>query len=84
MVESEGSKLLIWGDLMHVQDIQFPLPDVSVSYDTDPRAAAAVRKRVLDYAAQNNIPIGGMHLVYPAIGTLSPAGNGGYRLRPAE
>jgi glyoxylase-like metal-dependent hydrolase (beta-lactamase superfamily II) len=84
MVESEGKQLLIWGDLMHAQDIQFPLPDVSVTYDTDPQAAAAIRKRFLEYAARNNIPIGGMHLVYPAIGTVTPAGNGAYRLTPAE
>ncbi|MDR2028771.1 MAG: MBL fold metallo-hydrolase [Treponema sp.] len=84
MVESEGKKLLIWGDLVHAQDIQLPLPDVSVTYDTDPQAAAAIRKQVLDYAAKNAIPIGGMHLVYPAIGTMSPASVGGYHLTPAE
>jgi Rieske Fe-S protein len=69
---------------MHAQDIQFPLPDVSVTYDTDPQAAAAIRERVLEYATKNAIPVGGMHLVYPAIGTLSPAEAGGYRLTPAE
>jgi hypothetical protein len=53
-----------------------------VSYDTDPAAAAAVRRRVLEYAAANHIPIGGMHLVYPAIGTVSPNGEG-WRLVPA-
>jgi glyoxylase-like metal-dependent hydrolase (beta-lactamase superfamily II) len=82
MVESEGKKLLIWGDLMHAQDIQLPLPDVSVTYDTDPQAAAAIRKRVLEYAVKNAIPVGGMHLVYPAMGTLETA-EAGYRLRPA-
>ncbi|GHU80983.1 hypothetical protein FACS189468_2350 [Spirochaetia bacterium] len=83
MVDSGGQKLLIWGDLMHVQDIQFPLPDVSVSYDTDPVAAAASRKRVLEYAARSRIPIAGMHLVYPAIGIVTVQ-SGGYRLTPAE
>jgi glyoxylase-like metal-dependent hydrolase (beta-lactamase superfamily II) len=83
MVDSEGKKLLIWGDLMHVQDIQFPLPEISVSYDTDPAAAAAVRKRVLEYAARSRIPIAGMHLVYPAIGTVTVQ-SVGYRLTPAE
>ncbi|MDR1412099.1 MAG: MBL fold metallo-hydrolase [Spirochaetaceae bacterium] len=82
-VESDGKRLLIWGDLMHVEGIQFPLPDVSVTYDTDPQAAAAVRKRILAYAVSNNIPIAGMHLVYPAIGSVR-AQDGGYRLVPAE
>jgi glyoxylase-like metal-dependent hydrolase (beta-lactamase superfamily II) len=83
MVESEGKKLLIWGDLMHVQLIQFPVPEQSVSYDTDPVAAAAIRRQFLEYAAQNKIPVAGMHLVYPAIGTVTAEGNG-YRFIPAE
>jgi glyoxylase-like metal-dependent hydrolase (beta-lactamase superfamily II) len=75
-LESEGQRLLIGGDLIHVQGIQFPLPDTSVSYDVDPAAAAATRKRVLDYAASNNIPVAGMHLVYPAIGAVRAEGRG--------
>ncbi|MDR1351865.1 MAG: MBL fold metallo-hydrolase [Treponema sp.] len=82
-VESDGKRLLIWGDLMHVEGIQFPLPDISVTYDTDPQAAAAIRKRILAYAVSNGIPIAGMHLVYPAIGSVR-AQDGGYRLIPAE
>ncbi|GHU04129.1 hypothetical protein FACS1894147_08920 [Spirochaetia bacterium] len=82
LVGSGGSRLLIWGDLMHVQNIQFPLPDVSVSYDTDPKAAAATRRKVLEYAAANKIAIGGMHLVYPAIGTVRTEGSG-WRFVPA-
>ncbi|MDR2053815.1 MAG: MBL fold metallo-hydrolase [Treponema sp.] len=81
-VESGGRRLLIWGDLMHAEGIQFPLPDVSVSYDTDPAAAAAVRRKILAYAVSNNIPIAGMHLLYPAIGSVR-AQDGGYRLVPA-
>jgi glyoxylase-like metal-dependent hydrolase (beta-lactamase superfamily II) len=83
MVESDGKKLLIWGDLMHAELIQFPVPDQSVSYDTDPIAAAAIRRRILAYAAQNKIPIAGMHLVYPAIGTVTAEGSG-YRFTQAE
>jgi glyoxylase-like metal-dependent hydrolase (beta-lactamase superfamily II) len=83
LLESDGKRLLIWGDLMHAELIQFPVPDQSVSYDTDPVAAAAIRRRILAYAAQNNIPVAGMHLVYPAIGTVTAAGSG-YRFTPAE
>jgi glyoxylase-like metal-dependent hydrolase (beta-lactamase superfamily II) len=82
-VESNGQKLLIWGDLMHVEDIQFPLPDISVSYDMDPKAAGIVRKQVLDYAAQNNIPITGMHLRYPAVGNVTADG-AAYRFNPLD
>ncbi|MDR2102104.1 MAG: MBL fold metallo-hydrolase [Treponema sp.] len=83
MVSSGGEGLLILGDLIHAQDIQFPLPEISVTYDTDPGAAAAIRKRVLEYAAAQNISVAGIHLVYPAIGTVSAEGSG-YRLNPAQ
>jgi glyoxylase-like metal-dependent hydrolase (beta-lactamase superfamily II) len=83
LLESEGQKLLIWGDLMHAQDVQFPRPDISVTYDTDPVAAAAIRREVLEYAAANHIPIAGMHLCSPAIGGVRPSGSG-YRFIPAD
>jgi glyoxylase-like metal-dependent hydrolase (beta-lactamase superfamily II) len=83
MVESDGQKLLIWGDLMHAELIQFPRPDISISYDTDPVLAAASRKKVLEYVVANNIPIAGMHLLYPAIGTVSKDGEA-YKLTPAR
>jgi glyoxylase-like metal-dependent hydrolase (beta-lactamase superfamily II) len=76
MIENGGEKLLVWGDLMHVEAVQFPRPEISVTYDTDPAAAAASRKQVLEYAAANNIPIAGMHLLYPAIGTINKDGSG--------
>jgi glyoxylase-like metal-dependent hydrolase (beta-lactamase superfamily II) len=83
MVESAGQKLLIWGDLMHAEAIQFPRPDISVTYDTDPVMAAASRKKVLEYVTEHKIPIAGMHLVYPAIGSVSVDG-AGYRLSAAK
>ncbi|MDR3341773.1 MAG: MBL fold metallo-hydrolase [Treponema sp.] len=81
LVASQGKKLLIWGDLMHAQGIQFPVPQVSVTYDTDPSAAAAVRTRILEYVAGNGVPIGGMHLTYPGVGMVT-AEREGYRFRP--
>jgi glyoxylase-like metal-dependent hydrolase (beta-lactamase superfamily II) len=83
LLDSEGKKLLIWGDVMHVQGIQFPAPEVSVTYDTDPEAAAAVRKRILEYAVKNRIPVAGMHLVYPAVGMVEAEGSG-YRFVPLK
>ncbi|MDR2952620.1 MAG: MBL fold metallo-hydrolase [Treponema sp.] len=76
MIENGGEKLLIVGDLLHVAPVQFPRPDISATYDSDAAVAATVRKQVLDYAAKNKIPIGGMHLAYPGIGTVSVEGTG--------
>jgi glyoxylase-like metal-dependent hydrolase (beta-lactamase superfamily II) len=86
LVASEGQRLLIWADLMHAMDIQFPAPEVAVTYDTDPQAAVASRKRVLEYVVQNRIPIAGMHLPYPAIGDVQAREGvpGGYTFIPAR
>jgi glyoxylase-like metal-dependent hydrolase (beta-lactamase superfamily II) len=81
LVSSGGRRLLIWGDIMHAQGIQFPLPDISVSYDTDPAAAALTRKRILQWAADEAVPIAGMHLLYPAVGVVQSEGSG-YRFIP--
>ena len=76
LIEDGRGKLLIAGDFLHVALVQFPAPDVSATYDVDPQAAAATRRQLLDYAAKNKIPIGGMHIVYPAVGNVEAAGNG--------
>ena len=68
MVESNGQRLLIWGDLVHIEDIQFPYPNIAVRWDTDPAAAIASRERIFAYAAKERIAVAGMHLRYPAIG----------------
>jgi hypothetical protein len=42
----------------------------------DQSAAATVRRQVLDYAAKNKIPVGGMHIVYPGGGDVTADGSG--------
>jgi hypothetical protein len=49
----------------------------------DQRAAAASRTELLDYAAKNKIPLGGMHIVYPGTGTVE-ADSPGYRFVPLK
>ncbi|MCL2007802.1 MAG: MBL fold metallo-hydrolase [Treponema sp.] len=83
LVESGNERLIIAGDFLHVGLVQFPLPYISATFDVDPVAAAASRMQVMDYAASNNIPIGGMHLMYPGIGTVVADGDG-FRFTPVR
>jgi len=83
LVENGGAKLIIAGDFLHVALVQIPNPDISATYDTDQQAAAASRRQILDYAARNKIPIGGMHMAYPAIGTVEADGTG-FAFTPAR
>jgi len=76
LLESGRAKVLIIGDLLHVGLVQFHLPQISATFDIDGASAAATRQRVLQYAAANEIPIAGMHLVYPGMGMLQAYNNG--------
>ena len=83
LVQNGKDKLIIAGDFMHVALVQFAAPDISASYDMDKEGAAASRKQILEYAAKNKIPIGGMHIVYPGLGTVAADGSA-YRFTQAE
>jgi glyoxylase-like metal-dependent hydrolase (beta-lactamase superfamily II) len=74
--QKEEDKLLIIGDLLHAAALQFPVPEACASYDMDREKAVAARKRILDFAAQEKILIGGMHLPPPSIGTVKKLDKG--------
>jgi glyoxylase-like metal-dependent hydrolase (beta-lactamase superfamily II) len=57
--------LLIWGDLVHLPDIQIAHPDVRVVLDTDKHQAADMRKRVLGMCVADRVLVTGMHLPFP-------------------
>jgi hypothetical protein len=48
MVASGSDSLLIWGDIVHVPEIQVPRPEVTMAFDVDPAQAEATRRRVFD------------------------------------
>jgi glyoxylase-like metal-dependent hydrolase (beta-lactamase superfamily II) len=76
LIENGRDKLLVIGDLLHIALVQFPVPEISATYDMDQKTAAAVRRQVLDYAAKNKIPVAGMHIVYPGYGNVTAEGSG--------
>ena len=76
LVQSGNGRLIIGGDFLHVALVQFANPDMSATYDMDQREAALSRRQILDFAAQNRIPIGGMHIVFPGFGLIEKQGNG--------
>jgi glyoxylase-like metal-dependent hydrolase (beta-lactamase superfamily II) len=75
-IRSSDAKWIIWGDLTHAMPIQMPCPEVSLSFDVDASKAIASRKKLLEFIYNNNIVAGGMHVPYPAIGTLKRQDNG--------
>ena len=81
LVASGGEALLIWGDIVHVPEIQTARPEVTVAYDIDPEGAAASRRRVFDMAASDRMLVAGMHLHFPGFAHLARRGEG-YALVP--
>lgn len=78
LLESDGSKLFLWGDLTHAMAIQMPFPEVAVSYDSDTAKAIESRKKLLKYVCDNKIPIAGAHIQYPGMGRLTKNASNGY------
>jgi glyoxylase-like metal-dependent hydrolase (beta-lactamase superfamily II) len=82
-VESQGQKMVVWGDLMHVAAVQFPDPSVTIEFDTDPKAAMPQRKKAYADAAKKGYFVAVAHVSFPGIGQLRPDGKG-YRWLPAN
>jgi glyoxylase-like metal-dependent hydrolase (beta-lactamase superfamily II) len=81
MVESNGQKLLLLGDLMHVAAVQFPRPEITVGFDWDQNTARGARKALFEQVAKEKILVGAVHVAFPGIGALRQAG-GGYMFDP--
>lgn len=76
VVESEGQKLVIWGDLVHVAAVQFGAPSVTILYDSDSAAAARQRRKALAEAATGGYLVAGAHLPFPGLGHVRRQGRG--------
>ena len=81
-IASKGEQLLIWGDIVHIPDIQTRRPDVYMEPDVDGAAAIAMRKRVFDMVAADRLLAAGMHMHFPGFLNLNRRPDGGYELVP--
>lgn len=84
LLESDGQKMLVWGDVIHVGPIQFAHPDIAIHFDVDSKAAQAARMKLLAEAARQGYWIAAAHLSFPGIGHVQVDGKHGYRWLPAE
>lgn len=73
-VSSRNATMIVWGDLMHVAAVQFVDPSVTITFDSDPAAAAQERKRVFAEVASRGDWVAGAHLPFPGIGHLRTPG----------
>jgi glyoxylase-like metal-dependent hydrolase (beta-lactamase superfamily II) len=81
LIETQKEKLLIVGDILHAAALQFPAPEVCSRYDMDAEKTVASRKRILDLATQEKIPVAGMHFPAPHVLLVEKNDQGGYTFR---
>ncbi len=81
LIESGGETLLVWGDIVHMPEVQVPRPEVTMTVDVDPAAAEASRRRIFDMAAEERLLVTGMHLHFPGFGHIAKT-DGNYQFVP--
>jgi glyoxylase-like metal-dependent hydrolase (beta-lactamase superfamily II) len=75
VLESKGEKIVFWGDLIHVAQVQLEDPSVTIQFDTDPAAAAAQRKRSFADAAAQHYLVAPAHVSFPGFGRFRREGS---------
>jgi glyoxylase-like metal-dependent hydrolase (beta-lactamase superfamily II) len=81
LVENGGERQLVWGDTVHVAQVQFPDPGVTVKYDSDAAQAVAHRREWFAQAARQGDCVAAAHISFPGLGHIVTEA-GGYRWLP--
>ncbi|MEL6838661.1 MAG: MBL fold metallo-hydrolase [Pseudomonadota bacterium] len=76
MLESGGKQLFLMADIANHYVWSVGYPDWEVRFDMDKAAAAATRRRVMDMAAADRIPIIGYHMPFPGMGYIETRDDG--------
>lgn len=74
LLENEGQSIEFWGDIMHVGLIQFPQPQVTITFDINQDAARAQRLRQFAAAAEERKLVAVAHLPFPGVGHIRRKG----------
>lgn len=75
-VESDGKRLLVWGDCAHHEVASLAHPEWSAFFDMDKETGKATRAKIYDMAAAERLPVLGYHTSFPSLGFVARAGAG--------
>lgn len=78
-----GQSIVFIGDIIHAAAVQFPDPQVTITFDQNPAQARAVRLKAFSRFAAEGTLIAAPHLAFPGIGHIRAEGTG-YRWYPIE
>lgn len=80
-VESEGRRLLVWGDCAHHEVASLARPDWHALFDQDKEAGAATRRKIYDMVSTDRVLVAAYHTSFPSLGYVERRGEG-YRWLP--
>ena len=70
--------------MVHFAAVQFPRPDVAVSFDWDSKQAVETRETLFGHLADGKTYVAGMHIAFPGIGRIGSDGKNAYRWAPVQ
>ena len=80
-VGAGSDRLLIWGDILHVPEVQAAIPAATLPFDSDPALATKTRLDILERAAAEDLLVTGMHMHFPGFVRIARSGTG-YTVQP--
>ena len=84
-VQSKGKSITFIGDSIHVESVQFPKPEITITYDVDQLSAAKQRATQFKKIAKDGSLVAAPHLPFPGIGYIQQEASGrGYRFIRTE
>jgi glyoxylase-like metal-dependent hydrolase (beta-lactamase superfamily II) len=81
ILESEKEKLVFWGDLVHIEAVQFHGPEIKNEFDFDKEKAGGQRQKAYEEALTEGYLVAADHISFPGIGRVKRDGTG-YRWLP--
>lgn len=75
-IESKGARLRVIGDMIHVAEVQLPMPQITIDFDVDQPAAAALRQKALAEIVEARLLIAAPHINFPGLGHIIRSGDG--------
>ncbi|ELZ1258110.1 MBL fold metallo-hydrolase [Vibrio fluvialis] len=80
-VSSEGESILFIGDIVHIDHIQLPNPNVAIHFDVNQKDAIKTREKILQDVARERDLIASAHISFPGFGHIKKE-ESGYRWLP--